>query len=182
MKQRAGGGTALYDAVYQGCAAARARGPRRWTRRTDVRRVLVVISDGDDNLSRHSRSEALEMAQRAGIVIYTISTSTNWILTDQETSSVQQADRKYQKDEGDRVLEQFADEAAAGPSFPYHADDLAVSFREIGEELRSQYSLGYVPAGRVTDGKFHTIRVAVGTKGLQVHARKGYYATAAVSE
>lgn len=182
MKQRAGGGTALYDAVYKGCeqlargaAPAGPAGP-------EVRRVLVVISDGDDNLSSHSRAEALEMAQRAGIVIYTISTSTNWILTDQETSQFNQANRKYQKDEGDRVLEQFSDDSGGRAFFPYRADDLAISFRDIGEELRSQYSLGYVPAGRVADGRFHTIRLAVATKGLQIHARKGYYATAAVSQ
>lgn len=182
MKQRAGGGTALYDAVYKGCeqlargaAPAGPAGP-------DVRRVLVVISDGDDNLSSHSRSEALEMAQRAGIVIYTISTSTNWILTDQETSQFNQANRKYQKDEGDRVLEQFSNDSGGRAFFPYRADDLAISFRDIGEELRSQYSLGYVPAGRVADGRFHTIRLAVATKGLQIHARKGYYATAAASQ
>ena len=182
LKQRAGGGTALFDAVYLGCqqlsraaAPAGASGP-------DVRRVLVVISDGDDNLSRHSRGEALEMAQRTGIVIYTISTSTNWLLTDQETNSFNQANRKYQKDEGDRVLDQFSNDSGGRAFFPYRADDLAISFRDIGEELRSQYSLGYVPAGRVTDGRFHTIRLAAMPKGLQVHARKGYYATAAVSE
>ena len=182
MKQRAGGGTALYDAVYKGCqqlalgaAPAGPAGP-------DVRRVLVVISDGDDNLSSHSRGEALEMAQRAGIVIYTISTSTNWIITDQETNQFNQANRKYQKDEGDRVLEQFSNDSGGRAFFPYRADDLAVSFRDIGEELRSQYSLGYVPAGRVADGRFHTIRLATATKGLQVHARKGYYAAAAVHE
>jgi len=182
MKQRAGGGTALYDAVYKGCQQlARGAAPAGPTG-PDVRRVLVVISDGDDNLSSHSRAEALEMAQRTGIVIYTISTSTNWILTDQETSQFNQANRKYEKDEGDRVLEQFSNDSGGRAFFPYRADDLAVSFRDIGEELRSQYSLGYVPAGRVTDGRFHTIRLAIAVKGLQIHSRKGYYATAVVSE
>ena len=116
--------------------------------------------------------EALEMAQRAGIVIYTISTSTNWLLTDQETSQFNQANRKYQKDAGDRVLEQFSNDSGGRAFFPYRADDLAVSFRDIGEELRSQYSLGYVPAGRVADGRFHSIRLAISTKGLQIHAQK----------
>ena len=91
MRQRAGGGTALYDAIYQGVrASSLAACAARRAPELDVRRVLVVISDGDDKLSRHSRGEALEIAQRAGIVIYTISTSTDWIVTDQETNAVQE--------------------------------------------------------------------------------------------
>ena len=182
MKQRAGGGTSLYDAIYKGCQQlSRAAAPVGLAG-PEVRRVLVVISDGDDNLSTHSRGDALEMAQRTGIVIYTISTSINWVLTDQETNQFNRANRKYEKDEGDRVLEQFSNESGGRAFFPYRADDLAISFRDIGEELRSQYSLGYAPAGRAADGRFHTIRLAVGVKGLQVHARKGYYATATASE
>jgi VWFA-related protein len=140
-----------------------------------MRPVLVVISDGDDNLSRHSRGEALEIATRAGIVIYTISTSTNWILTDQEAAGGDLSNRKYMKDEGDKVLQQFSDESGGRAFFPYHADDLAQSFAYIGDELRSQYSLAYVPV-RPADGKFHKIRIEVNAKGLQVRARKGYYA------
>ena len=83
LKQRAGGGTALYDAVYDACQQL-LKLPTSGNPDTDLRRVLVVISDGDDNLSRHSRGDALDIAQRAGIVIYTISTSINWILTDQD--------------------------------------------------------------------------------------------------
>jgi VWFA-related protein len=175
-KQRAGGGTALYDAIYQGCEQLIKLAPAVGNPETDLRRVLVVISDGDDNLSRHSRGEALEAAQRAGIVIYTISTSINWILTDQEAAQADPSNRKYLKDEGDKVLTQFSDESGGRAFFPYHVDDLAVSFGYIGNELRSQYSLAYVPT-RAPDGKFHKIRIEVNTKGLQVRARKGYFAT-----
>src|SRR5260370_24303907 len=70
LKQRAGGGTALYDAVYQACHQLLKLPPSVGDPDKDLRRVLVVISDGDDNLSRHSRGEALEIAHRAGIVIY----------------------------------------------------------------------------------------------------------------
>jgi Ca-activated chloride channel family protein len=175
LKQRAGGGTALYDAVYDACQQL-LKIPTSGNPDTDLRRVLVVISDGDDNLSRHSRSDALDIAQRAGIVIYTISTSINWILTDQEVGKGDLANRKVMKDEGDRVLEQFSDESGGRAFFPYRVDDLAQSFGYIGEELRSQYSLAYVPT-HPADGKFHKIRIEVNTKGLQVRARKGYYAT-----
>jgi Ca-activated chloride channel homolog len=175
-KQRAGGGTALYDAIYQGCELLLKLAPTVGNPETDLRRVLVVISDGDDNLSRHSRGEALEAAQRAGIVIYTISTSINWILTDQEAAQADPSNRKYLKDEGDKVLQQFSDESGGRAFFPYHVDDLSQSFAYIGNELRSQYSLAYVPS-RAPDGKFHKIRIEVNTKGLQVRARKGYFAT-----
>src|SRR5580704_6457712 len=83
LKQRAGGGTALYDAIYQACQQLLKLPADVGDPNKDMRRVLVVISDGEDNLSRHSRGEALDIAQRAGIVIYAISTSTNWIITDQ---------------------------------------------------------------------------------------------------
>jgi len=175
LKQRAGGGTALYDAVYQACQQLLKLPPSVGNPDRDLRPVLVVISDGDDNLSRHSRGEALEIAQRAGIVIYTISTSTNWIVTDQEAGRGDLSNRKYMKDEGDKVLQQFSDESGGRAFFPYHVDDLAQSFAYIGDELRSQYSLAYVPI-RPGDGKFHRIRIEVNTKGLQVRARKGYYA------
>jgi Ca-activated chloride channel homolog len=175
LKQRAGGGTALYDAVYQACQQLLKLPPLVGDPDKDMRPVLVVISDGDDNLSRHSRGEALEIATRAGIVIYTISTSTNWILTDQEVGHGDPSNRKYMKDEGDKVLQQFSDDSGGRAFFPYRVDDLAQSFAYIGDELRSQYSLAYVPM-RPADGKFHKIRVEVNAKNLQVRARKGYYA------
>src|SRR5262249_5282195 len=141
----------------------------------------VVISDGDDTLSRHSRGEALEIAQRAGIVIYTISSNTDWILTDQETNPSKSFDRKIQKGPGDQVLQQFAEDSGGRAFFPYRVDDLAQSFAQIGNELRSQYSLAYnLPSGQLGDGKFHSIRINVATKGLQIHARKGYVAAPAL--
>jgi Ca-activated chloride channel family protein len=176
LKQRAGGGTALYDAIYQACQQLLKLPPSVGNPDKDLRRVLVVISDGDDNLSRHSRGEAVDIAQRAGIVIYTISTSTNWIVTDQEAARGDLSNRKYMKDEGDKVLQQFSDESGGRAFFPYRVDDLAQSFAFIGSELRSQYSLAYVPT-RSPDGKFHKIRIEVNAKGLQVRARRGYYAT-----
>ena len=179
LKQRAGGGTALYDAVYQACEQLLKLPADVGDPNKDMRRVLVVISDGEDNLSRHSRGEALDIAQRAGIVIYAISTSTNWIITDQEVGRSDPSNRKYMKDEGDKVLQQFSDESGGRAFFPYRVDDLAQSFAYIGTELRSQYSLAYVPP-RVADGKFHKIRIEVNAKGLQVRSRRGYYATRAV--
>ena len=176
QRQRAGGGTALYDAVYKAAEQLAMQVPQSTGSPLDARGVLVVISDGDDNLSRHTRGEALETAQRAGIVIYTISTSTDWIITDQETNGANNASRKYLKTDGDRALEQFATDSGGQAFFPYHVDDLARSFSNIGSDLRSQYSLAYVPTSKFGDGKFHTIRIETAAKGLKVQARKGYFA------
>ena len=176
LRQRAGGGTALYDGIYDAAELLSREVPASTNSGLDARGILVVISDGNDNLSRHSRGHALEMAQRAGIVIYTISSSTDWILTDRDTNSFNSANRKYMKGDGDRVLEQFAEESGGRAFFPYRVDDLAQSFANIEDELRSQYSLAYVPSGRFADGKYHRIRIEVSTKGLKVQARKGYYA------
>jgi VWFA-related protein len=175
LRQRAGGGTALYDAIYRS-AAEMLRLPLPADSPLDLRRVLVVISDGDDTLSRHSRAEALDMAQRAGIVIYTISTSTEWIVSDNSSRAARTANRKYLKTSGDKALEVFANDSGGRAFFPYLIEDLSSSFAAIGDELRNQYSLAYVPAGRKPDGRFHKIKIQAVPKDLQVHARNGYYA------
>src|SRR5438128_1841716 len=72
--------------------------------------------------------------------------------------------------------------AGGGAFFPYRVDDLAQSFLDIGDELRSQYSLAYVPSNKKTDGKFRNIRIEVDRKGLQVRARRGYYAPRASAD
>jgi Ca-activated chloride channel homolog len=182
LRQRAGGGTALYDAVYMACEKRLAKPSLPAGENPDVRRVLVVISDGDDNLSNHSRGEAIEMAERAGVVIYTISTSTQWVTAVDETDPQKRTSRKYHKEEGDKVLDQLAQETGGRAFFPYRVDDLAQSFQDIGDELRSQYSLAYVPTNKTTDGKFRKIQIQIDRKGLVVRARKGYYATRATAE
>jgi Ca-activated chloride channel family protein len=176
LKQRAGGGTALYDAVYAASEQLLTKSPLPPGPNPDVRRVLLVISDGDDNSSDRSRGAAIEMAQRAGVIIYAISTSTNWINQEDERNPTKQVQRKYSKDEGDHVLDQLAEETGGRSFFPFRVDDLGQSFLDIGDELRHQYALAYSPAGRVPDGKFHTIRIQVNRKDVVLRARKGYYA------
>lgn len=175
LKQRAGGGTALYDAVYSASEHLLSKSPLPPGPNPDVRRVLVVISDGDDNSSSRSRGEAVDMAQRAGVVIYSISTSTDWVSAEDEKDPMKRINRKYLKDEGDRVLEQLAQETGGRAFFPYRVDDLGQSFLDIGDELRHQYALAYSPVGRGPDGKYHTIKIQVDRKDLIVRARKGYY-------
>ena len=175
LKQRAGGGTSLYDAVYAASNHLLNNSPMPAGPNSDVRRVLVVISDGDDNSSSKSRGEAVDMAQRAGVIIYSISTSTEWASAEEEKDPNKRIARKYEKNEGDQVLEQLALETGGRVFFPYKIDDLGQSFLDIGDELRHQYALAYSPAGRSADGKYHTIKVQVDRKDLIVRARKGYY-------
>ncbi len=143
-----------------------------------VRRVMILISDGDDNLSNHTRSEAIEMAQRYSVVIYTISTSTQWIQLSQ-TNPDKAANRKTHLTEGDKILQDLAEETGGRAFYPYHVDDLDQSFQDIGDELRNQYSIAYIPTHSQFDGKYHKIRIEVPDhKGYQVRARRGYYAKA----
>ena len=182
VKTRAGGGTAVYDAIYAACDKELSHPPRPPGDQPDVvRRVMIVISDGDDNLSNHTRAEAIEMAQRFSVVIYTISTSTQWIQLSQ-TNPDKLADRKTHLTEGDQILADLAEETGGRAFFPYHVDDLDQSFQDIGDELRNQYSIAYIPTNSILNGKYHRIRIETPDhKGFQVRARRGYFAKANTS-
>ena len=153
---RPGGGTALYDAIFYACRDKLMLDQPLYK----FRRAMVILSDGDDNVSRFTRDQALEMAQKADVVIYTISTNISRIETD-----------------GDKVLKYFAAETGGQAFFPFKATDLAQSFENIANELRHQYNLFYRPEPLITDGKYHTVQLKVrGRKDLVVRCRKGYYA------
>jgi Ca-activated chloride channel family protein len=153
---RAGGGTAMYDALYYACRDKLLKHPQTGP----VRRALILLSDGDDNQSHVTREEAIEMAQRTEVIVYTISTNV--------TGSRQR---------GDKVLERIADATGGRAFFPFQINDVANAFVEIQDELRSQYLLSYKPADFRTDGSFHTIEIlAQNHKGLRVRARRGYFA------
>jgi len=153
---RPGGGTSLYDAIYLACRdRLMVDQPRH-----RFRRAIVILSDGEDNQSRYSRDQALEMAQKADAVIYTISTNITRIDT-----------------HGDKVLKYFSSETGGVTFFPFKVEDLAQSFENIANELRHQYSLLYRPEPLKTDGSWQRVEVVVkGHAGLIVRARKGYYA------
>src|SRR5437773_1026175 len=178
-KTRAGGGTAIYDAIYEACVKELSHPPRPPGDQPDVvRRVMILISDGEDNLSTHTRGDAIEMAQRTSVVIYAISTSTQWVSLSQ-TDPNKMADRKYHLTDGDKILQELAEETGGRAFFPYHVDDLDQSFQDIGDELRNQYSVAYLPTNYVMDGRYHKIRIEVPDhKGYQVRARRGYFARA----
>lgn len=181
-KTRAGGGTAVYDAIYEACSKALSNPPRPPGDQPDVvRRVMVLISDGDDNLSNHTRAEAIEMAQRTNVVIYAISTSTQWIQLSQ-TDPSKAANRKMHLTEGDEILKDLSEETGGRAFFPYHVDDLNQSFQDIGDELRNQYTITYSPSNFVANGKYHRIKIEIPNhNGYQVRARRGYFARSRTS-
>ena len=170
--QRAGGGTALNDAI---CLAAeklkKAPIPKGQSQDSDVRRVIVVISDGNDNLSDHALSDAIDASIRSEAAVFAVSTNTDWLAIDDQSKP-----KKYNLSEGDKVLEQFADQTGGSTFFPYRVDDLAQSFLNIGEELRSQYFIAYAPADPPPGGQYRRIDVTTTQKGLLVRTRKGYFA------
>jgi Ca-activated chloride channel family protein len=152
---RDGGGTALYDAIYRACR------DRLLKEHSDhpLRRALIVISDGEDNQSEVSEAQAIEMAQRAEVIIYAISTDDSGLIL-----------------RGDNILQQLADATGGRAFFPYKMKDITHSFSAIEDELRSQYVVSYKPADFDADGRFRSIQITAVKKDLQVRARKGYYA------
>ncbi len=177
LRTRAGGGTAVYDAIYEACDKELSHPPRPPGDQPDVvRRVMILISDGEDNLSSHTRAEAIEMAQRTSVVIYTISTSTQWVTLD-DPSKEKSGNRKYHLTEGDKILQDLAEETGGRAFYPYHVDDLDQSFQDIGEELRNQYSIAYNPSNHAYDGRYHKIKIEMPDhKGYTARARRGYFA------
>jgi len=153
---RPGGGTSLYDAIFFACRDKLMEDQPLYK----FRRAMVILSDGEDNQSRYTRDQALEMAQKADVNVYTISTNITRIETD-----------------GDKVLRYFADETGGQSFFPFKASDLSQSFENIANELRHQYNIFYRPEPLRVDGLFHPVEIRVkGHKELIVRARKGYYA------
>jgi Ca-activated chloride channel family protein len=153
---RPGGGTALYDAVFFACRDKLSQDQPRHK----FRRAIVIVSDGDDNQSTYTRDQALEMAQKADVVLYAISTN-----------------RTRSEQDGDKVLKYYAAETGGRAFFPFQVEDMEQSFENIANELRHQYNIAYRPEPLKTDGLFHNVDVRVkGRKELVVHVRKGYYA------
>lgn len=171
--QRAGGGTALDDAIYR-ASEMLSNPPLPPGRDPEVRRVIVVISDGDDNLSDHALSDAIESAIHSETAIYAISTNTDWLAIDDASKP-----SKYHLADGDKMLQTFADQTGGRCFFPYRIDDLAQSFLEIGTELRSQYYIAYAPTIPLSKGQYRKIEVQTDRKGTTVRTRKGYYAVPA---
>ena len=127
--------------------------------KTDVRKVIIMVSDGDDNYSRALMSDAIKMCQRAETSVYAISTDTS-----------------PTRGRGGDALKLIADATGGSVFYPVKLEDMAIFFKNIEEELRSQYSLEYRPSDFKLDGGFRTIYLASTDRRYHVRARTGYFA------
>jgi VWFA-related protein len=152
---RSGGGTAMFDALYFACRDKLLKQEQTGP----VRRAIILLSDGEDNQSHVTREEAIDMAARAEVIVYTISTNISGM-----------------KGNGDKILERIADATGGRAFFPFQMREVSDAFLSIQEELRSQYAVAYKPANFIADGRYRTIEILAQDKHLKVRTRKGYYA------
>jgi VWFA-related protein len=153
-------GTILYDAVYL-AASDQLKGQVG-------RKVLVLITDGEDQGSRYKIAQAIESAQRADAIIY----------------GFYYVDRAFYYGHGlvfggvsDSELRRMAEETGG---HVFHVDrkmTLQDAFTELQNEMRSQYAIGYVPTNPNKDGTFRRIEIKTNNKDWKIQARKGYYAS-----
>jgi Ca-activated chloride channel homolog len=155
-KIKSGGGTKMFDAIYLACQEKLKNDPA-------PRRALILISDGDDNSSNQDIGTVIDIARRADASIYAISTNSSGFFG--------MASPKL-----DKVLKTLADETGGQALFPFKAEDLAKSFLDISQELRSQYSLAYRSTDPLRDGAFRSLRIECARKDMKIKTRKGYYA------
>jgi len=152
---QSGGGTKMFDAIYLAC--------QEKLKAETGRKILILISDGDDNLSLETLNKALEMAQKSDVAVFTISTNSSGFYGIAAPKT-------------DKVLKQLAEDTGGRAFFPFKAEDLSASFQHISAELRSQYSLAYRSSNPARDGSFRSIKIETDRKNLKVKSRKGYYA------
>jgi len=163
------GGTALWDGV---AFAADKLAERQETQ--PVARVLVVISDGQDNSSKKTLKEAIETAERDGVSVYTISTSdVRYVSTAMLESTIL----------GDRALKALAEHTGGSAFATGSVRNLAHSLSELEEFIHSRYLVAYKPAILTHESRFRTIDIEAAKDGrkLRVYARKGYYVLPSVS-
>ena len=156
QRLKAGGNTALYDAVYSACERL-----ARTTETGTVARVLVLLTDGDDTASRRSYANAVDAANRAGVTIFGVS-----------TNKIDQAVP------GDVRLKAFGEETGGRTIFPGEANDLPRAFSKVEKEIRSRYAVSYRPAAFEPNGRYRKIKIVARHLGKKLHvrARRGYYA------
>jgi VWFA-related protein len=152
---RPGGGTKLLDSIYLAC--------QEKLKAETGRKIIILISDGDDNLSLETLNSTLEMAQRSDVALFTISTNSSGFFG-------------LTAPKADKILKRLADDTGGRAFFPFKAEDLSQSFQDISSELRSQYSLAYRSSNGNRDGSFRAIKIDPERKNVKVKSRRGYYA------
>jgi Ca-activated chloride channel family protein len=154
---QAAGNTALYDAIVRTC-------DEKLIRETG-RKAIVILSDGSDSASNETYERAAQMALDANVTIFAISINRGgYFGVGGDTRA------------GDKVLENFASSTGGTALWPFQVEDLDSAFRDISQELRSQYSIGYISSNTKRDGSYRKIEVKIAEKGVKLNYRKGYYA------
>ena len=154
-----GGATHLYDAVYLSA--------RELLKNEVGRKVLILLTDGEDQGSKVRLDAALEAAQKSDVIIYSIDISDRAFYSRHGMGyGGESVLRKLSEDTGGRVIQ------------ANNARDTSEAFQQIARELRTQYLLGYTPTNTKLDGTFRKIAVKVRTENVKVDARRGYYAPA----
>lgn len=158
--------TALFDAIWEFCDQK--------MRSVPGRRVLLLVTDGEDTYSRASIRDAIDIAQRTETTIFAISTKAGFLATVPGVEAGQVADKK------DRDLLTLAEETGGSAFFTGDMLSLERSFSQISKELRAQYLVTYNPTNKSYDGTFRKIdvKLADGHGGLKVKTKKGYKAIA----
>jgi Ca-activated chloride channel homolog len=156
------GSTALYDAVIGSLDHVK-KGHKD-------KRVLLVITDGDDDASRKSFEDTIKAAHQSNATIYAIGVFS-------------QDDRQHEKRmvrHSQRILKELAEATGGLAYFPETYAEVAPICEQVAREIRNQYTLGYYPTNTARDGSFRTVHVEVapqrGHGKLQVRTRTGYYA------
>lgn len=164
--KQTGNQTALFDAIWQFCNEKLRTAPGR--------RVLVVITDGEDTYSRANIHDAIDIAQRTETTIFALSTKAGFL------STVPGVEAGEVKDKKDRDLTTLAEETGGAAFFTGDMLSLERSFTKISKELRAQYLVTYKPVNDHYDGSFRKIEVqlAAGRKDLKVRTKHGYTAIA----
>ena len=144
---RAGGKTALYDAVIEGLDHVE--------KATHQKHVIIVLSDGEDNASRHTREEMFDRAARSDAIIYTVATS----------------DPRVGGSGSPGVLRKLAEIGGGFAYFPRSREQMVTVMMEMAEDIRRGYSVGYVPTNTVRDGRFRKIKIMVRANGKSLTAR-----------
>jgi VWFA-related protein len=163
-----GGGTSIYDAIYLAC--------REKLAQEAGRKAIILISDGEDTTSKVKLNEALVSAHMSDAVIYAISNAVTGFFASGPYGGRRGRGRVYGGGGDIGTLRKFSEETGGTTFVVSNQNSFQKIFDQISEELRSQYSLGYVSTNTAKDGKYHQIKIVARGSGYTVKARKGYYA------
>jgi VWFA-related protein len=159
-EQDPSGYTGIWDAMWMTIENVLAKTPE------DTRRAIVLLSDGDDTSSNFKRQDVIDFAVKSNVAIYSIGFR----------------DRNFMEGKLDTgALRKVSDRTGGRAFFPAQPEELQAAFAQIGQELRSQYLIGYSPTNKNRDGSYRRIRIEFVNPELvhnksQLFYRQGYYA------